>query len=314
MEETKNQSRAASGWLGPILLAGMATTCLTLFLLWLAPDSVNLMGWYANRIIPVGAILVGLLAGLGYSIVSYRSGTRIGSGLLLAILALQIGAYFLAKYIEFRSVLAAFPEDREQLPSFWKFFDITTQAMAFKPKYGGEASPLGMWGYGIRFLEIGGFCLGTLIVPLILKTTPHCEACQRYKKTRFMCLIPMTAVPRKLNKKDPADLADFEREVETAQKQGEGQVKTILEHLGEGNIAGAVALLASLRPAMNTTNGLVDRLRLDVIHCPSCNEGMVRTQRLLGQGNEIKTVPVGEQPLAGHYVQTLLEGLKSNKI
>ena len=55
------------------LLAGIATSVLALFSVYLintkAPD-VNVMGWYANYVIPVGALLVGaVLAVVAYVLV-----------------------------------------------------------------------------------------------------------------------------------------------------------------------------------------------------------------------------------------------------
>lgn len=56
-----------------VLLAGSATSVGTLGLLFVlnaACDDLNVMGWYADGIIPAGAALVGLIAGSGYGLAS----------------------------------------------------------------------------------------------------------------------------------------------------------------------------------------------------------------------------------------------------
>jgi hypothetical protein len=37
----------------------------------------NIMGWYANYVLPIGALLVGLVASSGYGIASWITGQKI---------------------------------------------------------------------------------------------------------------------------------------------------------------------------------------------------------------------------------------------
>src|SRR5438105_15575156 len=61
----------------PVLLCGLATTALTLLGVYalnrVAPD-FNIMGWYANKILPMGSMLVGIAASSGYGIAAWPSG------------------------------------------------------------------------------------------------------------------------------------------------------------------------------------------------------------------------------------------------
>ena len=65
---------------GIVVLAGVATTMLALLGVWWLDnhtESVHVMGWYADYVIPAGALLIGLVAGSGYGIASYLTGFRI---------------------------------------------------------------------------------------------------------------------------------------------------------------------------------------------------------------------------------------------
>src|SRR3954467_8419799 len=78
-----------------VLLGGFITSALTLAgIYWLNRKSPDFhpMGFYANYVIPAGAILVGLVAGSGYGIASWLTGARIGRGLLWTVVAMQTGA------------------------------------------------------------------------------------------------------------------------------------------------------------------------------------------------------------------------------
>ena len=88
-----------------VIQTGIITTALVLLGVYLlaAHADFYLMGFYLWFIIPVGALIVGALAGSGYGLASLFTGVKIGKYLLVAVLVLQIGAYFGSQYIEFRS-------------------------------------------------------------------------------------------------------------------------------------------------------------------------------------------------------------------
>src|SRR4051812_26512742 len=79
-----------------VLWSGIITSVLALAgVYWLSKNTTefHIMGWYANYVIPVGAIIVGLAAGSGYGIASWISGVRISRKLLLVVVLLQTAAY-----------------------------------------------------------------------------------------------------------------------------------------------------------------------------------------------------------------------------
>ena len=72
-----------------VLLSGIGTTLVALlgvYLLDVTTDDFHIMGWYANYVLPVGALLVGLVASFGYGLASWLTGIKITRGLLVKVL------------------------------------------------------------------------------------------------------------------------------------------------------------------------------------------------------------------------------------
>src|SRR5262249_23664204 len=149
----------------------------------------NIMGWYGDYIIPIGALLIGVVASSGYGIASWFSGVRIHRWLLALILFLGLFAYFAAHYIEFRSQGPLVPRDTGAPVTFPEYFHAMTITMAWKseskppssyrlPGMGPqqqeeEPETLGKWGYLVRLGELVGFVGGSLIAPAILLAHPY---------------------------------------------------------------------------------------------------------------------------------------------
>jgi len=121
---------ATGGQVRLVLGAGLITTTLALLGVYLLNRhaDANVMGWYANYVIPVGAILVGLAAASGYGLASWFAGVKITKMLLWTIVLVQIAAYFAAQYIEY-TVLKPVYRDGTPL-GFWEYFDAATRAFA----------------------------------------------------------------------------------------------------------------------------------------------------------------------------------------
>jgi hypothetical protein len=109
-----------------VLSSGLLTGLAVLGgLLWLgerAPD-FNPMGRYVLFIIPFGAVLVGIVAGLGYGLASFWSGRRITRPLMVVILLLQAVVYVLAHWVDFHRNDLVF-EDGTKVGSM-EYFDCT---------------------------------------------------------------------------------------------------------------------------------------------------------------------------------------------
>jgi hypothetical protein len=137
-----------------VVWSGLATAGVTLLAVWALARTTGFepMGLYAYYILPLGAFLVGLLAGSGYGLAAWWLNLRVSRALLWYIAGLQVLAYFLAQYIAFRHEIAGL-EDAEGV-SFWQYFDLMTRSFSFEED-GVTGEALGAWGYAFRALAPG---------------------------------------------------------------------------------------------------------------------------------------------------------------
>jgi hypothetical protein len=291
-----------------VLAAGLATTGLALlgvYLLDTRTDDFHVMGWYANYVLPVGALLVGLVAASGYGLGSWFSGIKITRRLLWLVLILQLAAYFAAQYIEFKNLMLV--HQNGEPVGFFEYYDFVARSFAWKKSNGESGDPLGVWGYFFRGLEILGFLLGGLIVPLILRKAPYCQACQRYMRTRQLALVPASVPAKKVKKADVAGLAAQEAEQQQAFEGGQRTIES-LQQLAAGNKShDFLKILADLRPLRKKTASLPARFNLELIHCRRCHVGSLVAQLFLGQGQHIKHSEFGRTSLHPEFVRALAE-------
>ncbi|HSY20225.1 MAG TPA: hypothetical protein VK815_17905 [Candidatus Acidoferrales bacterium] len=292
-----------------VLISGLVTTSLTLAGIYLIDRSgadFHIMGWYANYILPVGAILVGLAASSGYGFASWYSGIKITRRLLWIMLTLQLVAYFGAQYIEFQGRHLIHLKDMTPV-GFWEYFDHAARGMAWKKDNGEAGEPLGAWGYGVRLLEILGFVGGSLIVPLALHKAPYCESCQRYMRTRQLAPVPASVPIKKVKKSDAAATAAYQAEQESAFATGKQTVDSI-QALAVGDKAGDFQkLMADLGLTKKQTAKLPGRFTLAVVHCRRCFGGSLVVKHLLGQGNNIKQTEVSRAELHPEFVRSICQ-------
>jgi hypothetical protein len=291
----------------PILLAGVASTALTLFgvfLLAKADPDFNIMGWYGLVIIPVGAILVGIASGSGYGLVSWLTGRKVGGGLLVAILVLLVLAYGAAQWVEYRSLHLVY-EDSGREVGFFEYYDVFTRGMTFALGHSKTGSmPLGRLGYLFRFLELIGFSAGGLVIPLILKSKPYCERCSVYMRKRNSWWIPAAVPSRKVNKKDSAAVAAYDSEMKVALENGLSLSRQVTAAARERKVSllqGAVAGGVTAREAAR----LERRIEVKLSACPRCAEGIVSTALHSGKADKIKIEKLDTQRVDGGFVRSL---------
>jgi hypothetical protein len=159
-----------------VIVGGIASTLLALAGVWWADQhELNALGWHGNYVIPGGTIIVGLIAASGYGLAAYLSGTRVTGLRLVTVLALLTVSYGLAQYFDFQLLFrdGAVREDGSPL-GFFTYFDIATRSIHWEAARADEAngSPLGMWGYALRTLELVGFVGGGAIIPFVRRKVP----------------------------------------------------------------------------------------------------------------------------------------------
>jgi hypothetical protein len=282
---------------GPLLVlsAGIATTALALFGVWWLDNNTtdfNIMGWYADYVLPAGALLVGLAAGSGYGIASYLTGLRIRRGLLLAVLALQLAGYAAAQYLEFRSLTREGPivDADGQALSFAGYYHARAMSFAWED-HGRRGEPLGSWGYLFVGLGVVGFALGGMLAPALLMKMPYCERCSLYMKTRALALVPASARRRRVPKKDPAGQAAYAEE----QKRAEANAGAVLEQMtslaARGDALGVKTALSTYPPRgaeARRVNRLPARLSIRLARCRQCSSGHLQPSMITGQGRGIR--------------------------
>src|SRR5207245_465181 len=103
---------------------------------------------YYFRWVPVGAIVIGVIASSGYALGAWWSGVRVRGGLLLTILLLQLIAYFAAQYTEFSSLNLRYPDTGADI-EFGSYFHHTTLILLSYLREGSARNST-LWGYGLR--------------------------------------------------------------------------------------------------------------------------------------------------------------------
>jgi len=301
----------------PVLFAGGVTTALTLIgnsvMVAVSDGEFDLMSMYANLIIPIGPLLVGLIAGCGYGLMSWLTGVKITGKLLWLVLFCQLIAYVVAQFLSILPIIL-YAQDAglygrglgDVVKAFAHFFDEFTRSFEMVDQ-GKEATGVGMgtWGYGIRFLEILGFVGGGLIVPAITKTAPYCDRCKVYMKTKSLGLLPCGCPQRKVGKKDEAGQAAYAAEHEAGFLAAMEQLETIRKWAEEGQVSDLKRLIDPYqeKAARKETEQQTARLELKIQRCRNCHAGTLQAVVITGGGDTVSQEDLGKSPAS-----PLLEG------
>jgi hypothetical protein len=292
-----------------VLICGLITTSLALAGVYFLDSNTtdfHIMGWYADYILPVGAMLVGVVASSGYGLASWFSGIKITRSLLWIVLALQLFAYFGAQYIEFHNRHLVHRKDDSPV-GFIEYYDLSARMMAWKQNSGEVGQPLGAWGYGVRLLEILGFVGGGLIVPLVLRKSPYCEACQRYMRTRQFGFVPASMPVKKVKKSDIVGTAAYQTEQQQAFENGKQTVESVKQLAIGDKVGDFQKMVVDLGLSKKQTLKLPGRFSLQVVHCRRCFAGSLVAKLLLGQGQHMKQSEFTRADLHPEFVRSICQ-------
>jgi hypothetical protein len=303
--------RVASGSAAPlVLVAGLASTALALVGVWALSRFAgeNVMGWYANYVIPAGAILVGLVASSGFGAASWKTGTKVTGPLLLAVGAILVGGYWAAQYLEFRLL---FPDGAVKADGsaagFLDYYDAVTRTFAWVD-HGKRGAPLGAWGYALRVGDVIGFSGGGLAIPLVLRKLPYCAACGVYMRSPVVALLPAGLEPKRVSKKDAGALAAREAQAKEAFARGQAALERLFDagRMGDAAAFGVAVTEEAPRVRNRATGKLAARIQVKVVHCPRCHAGELRAAVMTGQGKQLKVTPLAAQALEPGVAPRLL--------
>lgn len=265
------------------------------------------MGWYVFFIVPMGALLVGIIAGSGYGIASVWSGFRIGAYLAFAILALQIGVYFAAVYLHFRTLHLIYLGTGAPVP-FTAYFHQFATAYTWRSA-NGQSSPMGNVGYVIRLIEISGFAVGGLIAPAFLGARPYCELCGIYMKPRHLMFFPASPPYRKLRPDDAEARSAYEEEQETAMNASIEGAEALMDVAEAGNAAAMAAAFGVVRPEQKSVAKLPCRIELRAILCKNCRHGTLEFNLLVGQSTGRQRRYLSETNITADFIEAIRRGI-----
>lgn len=293
-----------------VLVAGLISTALALLGVWALSRFAgeNVMGWYANYVIPTGAVLVGLVASSGFGAASWKTGTKVTGPLLLAVAAVLVGGYWAAQYVEFRLL---FPDGAVKADGsaagFLDYYGAVTRTFAWV-EHGKHGAPLGAWGYAIRVGDVIGFSGGGLAIPLVMRKLPYCAACGLYMRSPVVALLPAGLEPKRISKKDAGALAAREAQAKEAFARGQAALERLFDAGRKGDAAAFGVTLAEEAPRARkrATGKLAARIQVKLVHCPRCAAGEVRASVLTGQGKQLKVTPLAAQGLERGVAPRLL--------
>lgn len=255
-----------------VYACGIGTTVLVVVLVQ-ALNSVefNAMGLYANGILPVGAILVGVLSGTGYALGSRLLNVKLSKGFVIGMIATGVGDWFALQYFEYASLL----EQYHYAPTGLGFIDYLTQtatSMSFaRAGSSAEGVELGRAGYLFKALELGGFALGTMVPSWTLFAMPYCRRCRYYLKVEQTSFLTSQLSHAEAMKLDRFGLKKPARTAALAEAQRDVQLRAaqVLERIQRAPLADVRAALGALDGARKDKPAA--QVSFSLKKCPRCD-------------------------------------------
>jgi hypothetical protein len=235
-----------------VLFAGIVTTFFTLLLVLSLKDTVNLLGFYFYYFLPVGAVLVGVLAALGYTTVARLTRTPISGSVMILIFLIHLSAYFLMDYLLFSSMKLVHVRDESPV-GYWEYFDIVTRSISRRSSFTQTTGrSFGIFGYLFRALEIGGYLFALFAIDVKDKSSEVCQKCRRTYDEKIIAALPA----------DPENIEKTQLVLD--------QLHDVLE---SGDTEALIELLGQSRLPESEAKERLDVVRVRLRWCPGCFEG-----------------------------------------
>ncbi len=166
-----------------ISIGGYISCMLTAAILWQIQAQTQFAFYLYSVwfVIPVGAIVSGLVASSGYYFVARILNHRPTRLLLLNILIGAVATFFLIYYFQYLTQTANGKHVAE-LMSYPQFVNTSLRSTVLQldSDSTGASGALGGWGYLFALLQVAGFAYGGFAVYRHLSTKPFCDRCSRY--------------------------------------------------------------------------------------------------------------------------------------
>ncbi len=245
----------------PVILAcGFATTVAALVINFLIAaftdfDPLLITVFY---IIPVGAFLVGIVAGCGYGLSARVTQFFPSKRFIVLIVVIQFGIFFASRYAEYRLNILGMADP----PGFFEVYKAHLEGFVWHDN-GNNKNPvaLGKLGYFLEFAASVLFALGALLSMGILHGIPYCRHCRKFMQKSSHFSLPASAKRTKIKKKDAAGKEQLDRENAETFARATGYVEKIVERLQSGENNDAASMVVMLSEIRDQTGALPKEIK-----------------------------------------------------
>ncbi|HEY2573881.1 MAG TPA: hypothetical protein VGH65_07420 [Verrucomicrobiaceae bacterium] len=250
-----------------VYCCGLGTSALVLWLVDLLNDhGVNIMGWYINGIIPGGALLVGMVSGLGYAIGSRVLNVKLSRAFVMGMITTALADYIAAQWVTWSNLIEKHHASSDKY-SFLQYVKDICEGMSFK-RGGSEepGAPLGVFGYFFKFLEMAGYAFGAMLPSAFLRGMPYCHGCQSYLKKHQTTVINAPGswnVAKKESKKQRLEL------LTAAVQHACARTQEVLQSVQATSFNETATKLAALDKSANKE--ALATVSLTLKKCPHCD-------------------------------------------
>lgn len=251
---------------------------------------VSFISVYAIGLVPVGAMMVGAMAASGYAIGAWWVGLRIRRGLLLGVLAVTVLGYVALHFGDY--LLSRKPTNpaTRQPVTFLEFYDLKTRSMRFETTYSRpknflepeEDRSFGVFGYGVRLLELIGFSTGAFLVPWLMRKKRYCDLCERYYQTHRLAVIPASRPVKKTLGVFTPETVQFKEEDQAIARHCEEVVRRLEDQLHVLDLKAFRESLAELKEGSTAANKLPRRVAVLLSRCEQCGQAVYHPTVLTG--------------------------------
>jgi hypothetical protein len=162
-----------------VAAAGLCTSILTTFVLWLSLHYFHFAVYgFSYWFVPIGAVLCGVTAGSGYYWAALKLHRKATALVLANLLCMAVSTYFVVHYLQYYSMDVSGQHVRD-LVSFAAYLDLAIRNQKVSLMMTGlNTGALGIFGYVLVLVQIGGFAYGRFYLFSKLRLRAYCERCE----------------------------------------------------------------------------------------------------------------------------------------
>ena len=167
-----------------MLVGGSISSLLVAVILAVSAAKLHIafFGFSLWLVFPIGAIISGFIAALGYVIGFRNYPYRPSRAIIPCVMAVSVATYFAIYFLVYSfTVIGGRP--LSALMPFGRFFDLVVQNAPLSFSGAGTFGSLGFFGYTVAVRDIIGFAIGGFVMCYPIFSRPFCTSCDRLLKT-----------------------------------------------------------------------------------------------------------------------------------